>query len=257
MFLLTFNESTVIIKIHARFCNSDSNALQIFIYIFQCLFLFESNSNFTFLETAMKDMEKFVKSEDLEFEAIMDKLDTYKMNQNIPDQFLHYVALCCLFPPNRNIIKNWSKHENVFLELAKREGKIGKDHFMQAIVHFFIHKYKKEMSRFAASFMKMCVDQNVLSAKFIIDWYDKTIRLDKNSLLYNKKSEKKLKDLCEDFIQWLKDGETASDNDDTEVSEPVNDEPKEEEDDDDQIKEATKPKEETAQEKRQRELIAK
>jgi hypothetical protein len=37
----------------------------------------------------------------------------------IPVDFLHYIALSGLFPPSRNLLKNWSKNEDVFLKLVK------------------------------------------------------------------------------------------------------------------------------------------
>jgi len=47
----------------------------------------------------------------------------------LDSDFLHFSALCGLFPPKRNIVKNWSHNEPLFINLVKREGKIGIDHF--------------------------------------------------------------------------------------------------------------------------------
>ena len=52
--------------------------------------------------------------------------------------------------------------------------------------------------------MKKLVDDNLLTDKFLIDWFDKNIRLDKDSLLYDKKAEKQFRDMIEAFINWLK-----------------------------------------------------
>jgi len=59
------------------------------------------------------------------------------------------------------------------------------------------------MAKFAETFLKKMVEENIMSEKFLIDWSDKTIRLDKDSSLYDKKAEKKLRDLTENFITWL------------------------------------------------------
>lgn len=40
--------------------------------------------------------------------------------------------------------------------------------------------------------MKTLIDQNVLTEKFVIGWFDKSFRLDKESALYDKKAEKKI-----------------------------------------------------------------
>lgn len=77
---------------------------------------------------------------------------------NIPDEFQHYIALVSLFPPSRNIIKNWESNEQVFIDLVKKEGKIGQEHFMQALVLYFIRKYNSEMGKYGPTFMKKLVD---------------------------------------------------------------------------------------------------
>lgn len=58
--------------------------------------------------------------------------------------------------------------------------------------------------------MKTLVDQNVLTEKFIIGWFDKTFRLDKESATYDKKAEKKFRDLTEKFVDWLKTADSES-----------------------------------------------
>ena len=86
----------------------------------------------------------------------------------------------------------------------KKEGKIGIDHFMQSLVLYFVRVYKDELQKYAPTFMKKLVDENILTDKFIIDWSEKNIRLDKNSLLYDKKAEKQFRDMIEQFVEWLK-----------------------------------------------------
>ena len=58
--------------------------------------------------------------------------------------------------------------------------------------------------------MKTLVDQNVLTEKFVVGWFDKTFRLDKDSALYDKKAEKKYRDLIETFVNWLKNADSES-----------------------------------------------
>jgi hypothetical protein len=99
----------------------------------------------------------------------------------------------------------------VFVHLVKLEGKVGRDHFMQAVCLYFIKKYKDDMVKYAPTFMKKLVDENILSKQFVIEWFDKTIKLDKDSGLYDKKSERKFRELIEQFIEWLKNEESDSD----------------------------------------------
>jgi len=60
------------------------------------------------------------------------------------------------------------------------------------------------MAKYAETFLKKLVEENIMSEKFLIDWNEKNIRLDKDSGLYDKKAEKKFRDLTENFINWIK-----------------------------------------------------
>ena len=65
-----------------------------------------------------------------------------QLSTKLPSEFTHCCALVGLFHPKRKILKNWEKNEDLFIKLVKKEGKIGKDHFMQSIVLYFIRFYK-------------------------------------------------------------------------------------------------------------------
>lgn len=75
---------------------------------------------------------------------------------------------------------------------------------MQALVLYFVRKYNSEMGAYAQTFLKKMVDEDVLNEKNLLQWYDKETRLDKDSVLYDKKAEKKFRDLVEKFIEWLR-----------------------------------------------------
>ena len=101
--------------------------------------------------------------------------------------------------------------------------------------------------------MKKLLDKNVVSEVFIQNWFDKAMRLDKDSDLYDKKAEKKFRDLITDFVTWM---QTASgvEGDVNAIASSMN---QGQEDDEDQIKDQqTGPKETDAQRK-QREAIEK
>jgi hypothetical protein len=56
----------------------------------------------------------------------------------------------------------------------------------------------------APTFMKLLLDENILRDSYIIDWNDKNLRLDKDSGLYDKKAERKFRELLENFVEWLR-----------------------------------------------------
>ena len=51
--------------------------------------------------------------------------------------------------------------------------------------------------------MKTLYDQDILDEEFILKWHKKKKKLDKNSKLYNRKAEKKFRELITPFIEWL------------------------------------------------------
>jgi hypothetical protein len=137
-------------------------------------------------------------------DRVYDILADSQADHGVTHDFLFYIALVGLFPPSRNILKNWATNQEVFIRLVKDEGLSGRDHFMQSLCLYFIKKYNSEMGKFAPTFMKMLVDENIMSDKFLIQWYDKEVKLDKDSGLYDKKSERKFRENIEKFIEWLR-----------------------------------------------------
>jgi len=163
----------------------------------------------------IKQLSKMVsQNPEVSNDELLEYLYDYQTKYQLPNDFLHFCALCGVFPAERNIVRNWKKNEEVFVALVKLEGKRGIEHFLQSIVLYFIRKYNAQMAKYAATFVKKLVDENVLDEPFIIAWYDKERRLDKESGLYDKKAEKKFRELIEDYVEnWLKKEDSDSSDD--------------------------------------------
>ena len=101
------------------------------------------------------------------------------------------------------MIKFWKDYEKIFLSLVQQDGKIGIKHLLQSIVLYFIRKYP-DMSKFAPTFMKLLYDQEVFSDEFIIKWFNRKQKLDKNCDLYDRKAEKLFRQTIEAFVNWLR-----------------------------------------------------
>jgi len=99
--------------------------------------------------------------------------------------------------------------------------------------------------------MKKLVDEKVLRADFLISWYDKIERLDKESMMYDKKSERKFRELNEPFFEWLRkeNEQSGEDSESEEENKQVEEENKA------TVEEEKKPKQDTEKEKKQREII--
>lgn len=161
------------------------------------------------LNNVITHLNKVMKDEtDITSKEIYDFLMDYKMRYQLTDESLHLIALCGVFGPSKNIVKHWDTYEELFLSLVKLDGKLGLEHFMQSVVLYFIKQYNEELGKFGPTFMKKMLDNNLIGETFILEWYDQTKRLDKESMLYSKKSERKFREMLVDFIEWMKNAET-------------------------------------------------
>ena len=51
--------------------------------------------------------------------------------------------------------------------------------------------------------MKLMYDEEVFSEEFLVKWFNKKKRLDKNCAIYDRSAEKTFRGLIEKFIDWL------------------------------------------------------
>ena len=73
--------------------------------------------------------------------------------------------------------------------------------------------------KYAGTCLYKLWEHRVLSDKFIIDWADKNIRLDKESGLYDKKAEKKFRDETEKCVNYLRSLEFMEETDEEDEKE--------------------------------------
>ena len=108
-----------------------------------------------------------VEEPDITNEELVTYLQENKAKANLTEESLHYIALCGVFSPKRNIVKYWDLNQELFISLVKIDGKHGLEHFMQSLILYFIRKYKDELSRFGPTFLKKLLDNNTISEKYI------------------------------------------------------------------------------------------
>lgn len=56
---------------------------------------------------------------------------------------------------------------------------------------------------YSGTFMKVLYDQEVFDEDFIIKWYNKKVKLDKQCALYDRKAEKQFRKNISQFVEWL------------------------------------------------------
>ena len=120
---------------------------------------------------------------------LYEEIKKLAISLSLSNEYRYYILICGLFSKERNIVKFWTKNEQVFIDLVSADGKIGIRHLMQSIVQFFVRK-NPQMSVYSGTFMKLLYDQEVFEEEFILRWYNKKLKLDKTCALYDKRAER-------------------------------------------------------------------
>jgi len=79
---------------------------------------------------------------------------------------------------------------------------------MQIFVRFFILDCT-ELTKVGPTFMNKMYDDEVFSGEMLLKWHESNKSLDRHSPLHDRKAEKAFKELCVDFIEYVKRSEEA------------------------------------------------
>jgi len=190
-----------------------------------------------------------IEAGDPSVEELLEETRNMQVGLNITPDYKFFILFNGIFNSKRNIVKNWSKYEMVFLKLVKEAGDNGIKRLWQTIVIFFMVS-NKDQQKFLPTFAKLLYDQSVFSDEFMIGWHGSKVKLDKHCILYDRKAEKACRPLLDEFIEWLQSddyGEEEGYGEEGAEGEAAEEFKMEEE--------APKKKEETDAERAQRELI--
>lgn len=127
-----------------------------------------------------------------------------QISLNITPDYKYWILFCGLFSKTRNVVKFWEKYEQAFLWLVAQDAPgMGMKHLLQTIILYFLY-FDESQQKFVSTFFKLLYDSNVFSDTFLVEWFEKKIKLDKKTILYDRKAEKAMRDLLKDFISWLR-----------------------------------------------------
>ena len=73
---------------------------------------------------------------------------------------------------------------------------------LQAIIQFFVNRYPEHL-KFAPAFCQKVYNNSFLEDQLFITWYNKTEKLDKDCILYDRKAEKTMRTSLAEFVAWL------------------------------------------------------
>lgn len=127
---------------------------------------------------------------------------------NVSSDYKYYILMNSLFNKDRSPLKNWDAREKCFLDLVERDGKVGIKRLLQVFVRFFILDCT-ELNKVGPTFMNKMYDQEVFSGEMLLKWHESSKSLDRHSPLHDRKAEKAFKELCNDFIEYVKRSEEA------------------------------------------------
>ena len=63
------------------------------------------------------------------------------------------------------------------------------------------------MQKFVPAVCKKLYDNSVIEDQFFIKWHEKKLRLDRNSIMYDKRSQDAMRPLLTEFVGWLQSAE--------------------------------------------------
>lgn len=126
---------------------------------------------------------------------MLKELTQIEEEHKLTSDYKYYILLCSLFNSSaRNIVKYWPKHHDMIINMCMGDGdQLGQVHLLQALCQFFVKK-EPTLIKFAGTFMHHLYEKDVYEEEFLKAWNEKKERLDKNSILYSKKCERKFKE---------------------------------------------------------------
>ena len=129
-----------------------------------------------------------------------------QLQLNVTPEYKFYICLVGIFGANRNIVKQWDTFEGVFTNLVGQDEDNGAKHLLQAIIHYFVHRFP-EQQKFAAALCKKLYDNSVVEDELFVKWHGKKLKLDRDCKLYDRSAENTMRPLLNDFIAWLSSAE--------------------------------------------------
>lgn len=98
--------------------------------IFQLIFILINHDQLILIIVeAIKKITTMV-SEGADNKKLVDEAKMLAVSQGFTNEYRYFILVCGLFPPDRNIVKNWTKNEQIFLDLISLDGKIGIRHLL-------------------------------------------------------------------------------------------------------------------------------
>lgn len=138
-------------------------------------------------------------------EQLLTDVKVIQFRLNVTPDYKFFILINAIFTPTRGILENWTKYEEIFLTLVKQAGAHGGDRLLQALCLYF--NKNQEQQKHLVDFFKLLYKQRLYEDETYKEWFAGNKKLDKNSVLYDRKAEKDVRPQLAAFIDWLDYGE--------------------------------------------------
>ena len=115
------------------------------------------------------------------------------------------ILICAAFSPDITLTyaEKFKMIQGALTELLSQD-EIGQIHLFQATVQYFIKKQPSQKNH-ASEICLAYYNESMIEDQFFINWHAKSKkgRTDKESDLYDRKAEKEMRTLLDEFVTWL------------------------------------------------------
>ena len=146
---------------------------------------------------AEKEAEGAISTDD-----ILREVRQQQFQLNVTREYKLYICLVSVFGPHRNIAKHWDTFEPVFTTLISQEEANGQKHMLQAVIQFFVNRWPETQGS-AAALCKKLYDNSIIEDTLFIGWHTKSMKLNRDCIMYDRKAESTMRPILAEFITWL------------------------------------------------------
>lgn len=125
---------------------------------------------------------------------------------NVTREYKLYICLVSVFGPHRNIAKHWDTYEPIFKSLMSQEEENAQKHMLQAVIQFFVNRYPDTQGS-AAALCKKLYDNSIIEDSLFTGWHTKSVKLNRDCIMYDRKAESTMRPILAEFITWLSSAE--------------------------------------------------
>ena len=123
---------------------------------------------------------------------------------NVMPEYKFYFLICSAFNPEvlESYQKNYEIISGTLGQLLKQDEQAGFVHLFMSTIQMFVNKYP-DQKKHASELCLIYYNEGLIEDQYFIKWHGRKARTDKESDLYDRKAEKVMRGLLDQFVEWL------------------------------------------------------